>query len=410
MTEAVFPDHDRDDWRVAAERFLKGKPFETLVRETDDGIARGPLFTRADLPRLFAALPRADVPLRDERPWHILAPVRDPDVEFANTQLLEDLRGGASAVRICAGEGEVPIARRADLRRLLEGVFTDLVPISFSPNDTSQKLAKLAIEMEDFHTAHVRLGLDPARVEAIDLDALPATWRAFTLSPRHMHEHGATEAQELAAMAAATAAAMRRFGAETAHRHLIVELASDQDAHLGIAKLRAARRIYARIAESFGLSDTAVEIHAIGSKRMMQAADPWTNLLRVMNAGFGAVVGGADFVLTRPFTDGFGRATPFAHRIARNMQLLMMEESYLGQVNDAAFGSYWHEHMTDALAREAWAKFQAIEAMGGWAEYRASGALQSDLERVRSERAERPIVGVTLHPMPDNVPMPEVRA
>jgi len=177
-----------------------------------------------------------------------------------------------------------------------------------------------------------------------------------------------------------------------------VELTTNQDGHLSIAKLRAARRIYARIAENFGVTSAPLSLHTITSKRMMQSTDPWTNMLRIMSAGFGSVIGGADFITTRPFTDAIGHATGFGHRIARNMQLMMMEESQLGQVKDAAYGSYFHERMTDSLARAAWTKFQQIESEGGIDNIEPFKARIKAAAKVRQDKAD-PILGVTLHPL-----------
>jgi len=131
---------------------------------------------------------------------------------------------------------------------------------------------------------------------------------------------------------------------------------------------------------------------------MMQSTDPWTNMLRIMSAGFGSVIGGADFITTRPFTDAIGHATGFGHRIARNMQLMMMEESQLGQVKDAAYGSYFHERMTDSLARAAWTEFQQIESEGGIDNIEPFKARIKAAAKVRQEKAD-PILGVTLHPL-----------
>jgi len=177
-----------------------------------------------------------------------------------------------------------------------------------------------------------------------------------------------------------------------------VELTTNQDGHLSIVKLRAARRIYARIADSFGVENEPLSLHTITSKRMMQSTDPWTNMLRVMSAGFGAVIGGADFITTRPFTDANGHATGFGHRIARNMQLMMMEESHLGQVQDAAYGSYFHERMTESLAQSAWTKFQQIESEGGLPNIEPFEERIKAAAKVREDKAE-PILGVTLHPL-----------
>ena len=101
----------------------------------------------------------------------------------------------------------------------------------------------------------------------------------------------------------------------------------------------------------------------------------------------------------RPFTDVIGGATPFGYRAARNMQLLMMEESHLGTVSDPAHGSYFHEHMSEELAQAAWTKFQAIEASGGIKAYLGSNQYKADIEAAAAARTERgePVLGVTLH-------------
>jgi len=121
-------------------------------------------------------------------------------------------------------------------------------------------------------------------------------------------------------------------------------------------------------------------------------------MLRVMSAGFGAVIGGADYITTRPFTDAIGNATGFGHRIALNMQLMMMEESHLGQVKDAAYGSYFHERMTDSLAKSAWTEFQQIESEGGLLNIEPFKARVKAAANARKEKAD-PILGVTLHPL-----------
>ena len=395
-----FEGKTRADWEVLVEKGLRGADMGALAHHTEDGIARGPLTTLNDRPVAPAAIMRGTPPLLSDRDWHICAPVRDPDLTFANSQLLDDLSGGASAARITLGQTGVSIKRSADLTRLFEQVHLNLIPISFrgaAPNQIEDIFG--VTELRD---CHVTLGLSIIQNENILADVVarcPDNWRAITLCPAHIHEAGGTDALELAIMAASIVLAMNVLGAETAAKHLSIEIAADRDAHLSIAKVRAARRIYARIAQSYGLADTTVPLHAITSKRMMQTVSPWTNMLRIMSAGFGAVVGGADYVTLRPFTDAIGGATPFGYRTARNMQLLMMEESHLGTVSDPAHGSYFHEHMSEDLAQAAWKKFQAIEAKGGVKNYLSSSDYKTDIDTAIAGRAERdePILGVTLH-------------
>jgi methylmalonyl-CoA mutase len=400
-----------EEWRALVDKGLRGAAFETLNRRTEDGIIRGPLLSADDLPPSLAALGRTESPLLDGRGWHIAAPVRDPDLGHANSQLLEDLKGGASAVRVGRG---LNLKTQSDLKRLLEGVYVDLVPIQFAAGSENVERVEQALSLDRLETAHLWAGLKPetdAEALTTALQSAPQTWRLMGLAPVSIHEAGGTDVQELAGLAASLAEAMRIYGPDTVCRHMVIDLSADRDTHLTIAKFRAARRITLRIAEAFGADGSQIPLCAITSLRMMQTQDAWTNLLRIMSAGFGAVIGGADLVTMRPFTDGLGHATPFAHRISRNMQLMMMEESHLGQVSDAAFGSYWHEHITEKIAQTAWTSFQEIEAMGGMTAYKESGKFKADINTAISERAARntPILGVSLHAS-ENAKVPEVRA
>jgi len=406
-----FPSGSQEDWEQLVLKGLRGAGLESLLRTTDDGLDRKILSRQGDLPAAVASLGRIDMPLLDGRAWHMAAPVRDTDIDHANTQLLENLKGGSSAVRI---EDEVDISTRSKLKRLLEGVFTDLIPIQFAPSSANAQRLDAALGLDPLKTAVLWTGLDPLGTSDVlqsSLKSVPKNWRLMGISAAAIHEAGGTNVQEIAGLAASLAEAMRRYGAEVVCQHMVIDLAADRDTHLTIAKFRAARLIILQIADAFGADGSNIPLCAITSLRMMQTEDAWTNLLRIMSAGSGAVIGGADMVTTRPFTDGLGQATPFAHRIARNMQLMMMEESHLGQVSDAALGSYWHENMTQQLARSAWQTFQTIEAAGGMSDYRDSGALQADLDASRAEREGRnaPILGVTLHPAKD-VKAPEVRS
>ena len=387
-----FAEKSKADWDALVKKGLRGADFETLLKITDDNIVRGPLSTSEDLPKNIAPLPRAGAPHLDGRPWHITAQVSDPEIAYANTQALEDLGGGASALRISLCERGIAIKNKNEMKRLLDQVYTDLVPIVVGPNNKIENAALF----EDFKDAHIYLGLGPKTEGLIELARdLPKNWRLLTINAARIHDTGGSEAQELAYFATSAAHTFRRLGKDTA-KHMSVELTTNQDGHLTIAKLRAARRIYARIAQEFGVSDAPLRLHVVTSTRMMQSTDPWTNILRVMSAGFGAIIGGADFITTRAFTHTLGTPTDSGNRIARNMQLMMMEESHLGQVQDAAYGSYFHERMTDQLAHAAWAEFQQIEADGGLENIDPFKARIKAAAKAREKKKE-PILGVTLH-------------
>jgi methylmalonyl-CoA mutase len=212
-----------------------------------------------------------------------------------------------------------------------------------------------------------------------------------------------------AAAAVAYAKALVRSGlsVEDAFARITLGLSADTDYFLTIAKLRAARAVWARIAAASGAS-TLARIEARSSHRMLARQDAWTNMLRLTSAAFGAAVGGADAVILGNFSDAHGLPTAFARRQSRNTQLVLMEEAHIGRVADPAAGAGYVEAMTDQIARAAWAEFQAIEAQGGLVAALAAGHIAAEVDKVRAARAEagRPkIVGVTAFPPEQDAPV-----
>jgi methylmalonyl-CoA mutase len=173
------------------------------------------------------------------------------------------------------------------------------------------------------------------------------------------------------------------------------------------AKLRALRLTWARVlqASNVDAAQRGARIHAITSRRMMTRYDSHSNILRGTTATFAAAIGGAQAITTLPFTDAIGRATPFSRRVARNTQLVLMEESRLGHVADPAGGSWFVEKLTRELAALAWAKMQAIEAAGGIVAALTSGVLQKDIADARAKREaafarrKETVTGVTDFPL-----------
>jgi methylmalonyl-CoA mutase len=224
------------------------------------------------------------------------------------------------------------------------------------------------------------------------------------------HEAGASEAQELAFLAAALVAYLRAFeagglGPADAIPEIAFALSVDTDLFLTAAKVRAARMLIARIAEAAGASAAAMHITAVTSARMMAKRDPWTNMLRTTAACAGAAFGGADAVTVLPYTWALGAPDRFARRIARNTQLVLQEESALGRVVDPVGGSWYVEQLTAELAAKAWELFQDIESKGGLASALTSGALQDEIARVAEARAKsvatgrQELTGVSVFPM-----------
>jgi methylmalonyl-CoA mutase len=119
---------------------------------------------------------------------------------------------------------------------------------------------------------------------------------------------------------------------------------------------------------------------------MLTKHDAWSNILRGTASCFAAAIGGADAITILPLTEALGLPTPFARRVARNTQLVLMEECHIGHVIDPAGGAWFVEKLTHDLAEATWAKFQAIEAEGGILAALAGGSLQNDIAAARATR------------------------
>ncbi|MGA0599478.1 methylmalonyl-CoA mutase family protein [Caulobacter sp. KR2-114] len=429
---ADFEPARREDWLKLVEKTIKGAPLESLTSRTADGLAVQPLYRAEDAP--LAATPRPS-----GLGWDIRIPVRHPDVAAANAEALEGLANGGASLLLSLdprGEAGVAVGSEADLARLLDGVMLEVAPVAIDAGflggkaaDWLGSLAKSAPAAPlQFHldplSAFARQGVSPGPIESHLIGAANLAARLATPYPKAglflasgiaAHEAGATDAEELAvavasALAYAKALVRAGMGAPDAFARITLAVAVDHDYFASIAKLRAARKVWAQIAAACG-GHCPSRIEARSSGRMLARSDAWTNLIRLTAAGFAAAAGGADAVVLGAFTDALGLPTAFARRQARNTQLILAEEAGLGRVNDPAAGTWYLEALTTDLAAAAWTRFQAIEAAGGIVAALESGLIADQTAAAREALAARiaagdqKILGVTQFRNPDEAPV-----
>jgi methylmalonyl-CoA mutase len=297
-------------------------------------------------------------------PWHIRQLIEARDVKAAHAEIMADLERGVSSIEFAAG-----IAKStADMSALLDGVLVDLAPVTLD-GGSLEEAQWLAAALKDVGAAAAppAFNIDPVgvlmREGAIAEDALKkaaafayaqranfprATW--FRADGRPVHEAGGSEAQEIAAALSSGIAALRAltdagFSVDEAGPAILFTVAVGPNILIETSKLRALRLTWARVMEASGAKPEAraAQIHAVTSRRMMTRHDAWTNILRTTAAAFAAAVGGAEAITVLPLTDALGLPTPFSRRIARNTQLILMEESRLGHVIDPAGGAWFVE-------------------------------------------------------------------
>lgn len=423
---AAFPPASAADWRALVAKTLGEKPFESLQRRTPEGLLVEPLYTDENTP---PAAQIATRPFDAERPWDLRVASAHPDPARANSDLVKDLQGGAASILLKidpTGKTGSAIGSAEDLARALDGVLLEVAPVALDAGFLGIKAAEwlnafakaspgaLPLFHMDPLSAFAASGSSPGPIaDHVDasaalgvrlMDTYPQAG-IFLASGQVVHEAGGGEAGELAfALSAALsyARALTAAGASPADAfgRITLGLAADADYFLTIAKLRAARLIWARITEASGCAQPA-RIECRSSQRMLAKRDPWTNMLRLTSAGFGAAVGGADAIVLGAYTDALGSPTAFARRQSRNTQLVLMEEAHIGRVLDPAAGSGYVEALTDAFARTAWSRLQAIEAAGGLAKALEAGLVAADVSAANSAReaeGQPKIVGVTAFP------------
>jgi methylmalonyl-CoA mutase len=429
-----FTPATRDQWRALVEKVLSrsGIDSEALTTETYDGFALQPLYTADDVApdTGFPGLPQFT---RGGRAAGVGWDVRQRHAHPTLTRqaVLADLEHGVTSLWLVVGPSGVPLDALPDV---LSEVYLDLAPVTLDAGaDVGAAAAALLGIHEDkgIQASEVRgnLGADPLGLRARtgtpqDVDGVVelariakryANLRSVVVDALPYHEAGSSDGQEIG-YALATAVAYLRaltdagLTAEDAARQLEFRFAATADQFGTIAKLRAARRLWARVAEVTE-ANTAVPQHAVTSTTMMTRRDPWVNMLRTTLACFAAGVGGADAVTVQPFDTAIGLPDAFARRIARNTQSILLEESRIGTVLDPAGGSWYVERHTDELARAGWAVFQEVERAGGIAAALDAGLVDERIAAVRAARTarldagEEAITGVTVFPNPDEKPL-----
>ncbi|MFD5702197.1 methylmalonyl-CoA mutase small subunit [Streptomyces lasiicapitis] len=438
---AEFPDATHEQWQRLVEGVLRksGKDVSGAAAEKalstalEDGLSTRPLYTAHDAvadvghPGFAPYVRGGRAAGGAATGWDVRQRHATSDPARTNELALADLENGVTSLWLTLGPDALPVS---GLERALDGVYLDLAPIVLDAGPDVGLAARELLRLVEAagvakDAARGNLGADPLAYEARTGEELATDTavelarlcgreyvglRALTVDALPYHEAGGSPAQELGASLATGVAYLRLLTdagltLQEACAQLEFRYAATADQFLTIAKLRAARRLWARVAEASGDADAGAQLqHAVTSPVMMARRDPWVNMLRTTLACMSAGVGGADAVTVLPFDHSLGLPDAFARRIARNTSTILLEESHLARVIDPAGGSYYVERLTDELAHAAWEFFQEIERAGGQAAALRSGMLGDRIAATWAERGKKlakrrePITGVSEFP------------
>mgnify|MGYP000010334083 FL=1 len=418
-----FPVPTYDEWKAAAIESLKGADFDKkLLTKTYEGITLKPIYTDAD----YSANPErpgegdylrgTDPAGYMDHPWAIAQEVNAVDPAQANKQILHELDRGATAVnvKLCGG---IKVENEADMAKLFEGVVLPAAGLHVTAGGSAiskLKLAKAAVK--DFDKAEGCFGADPIGMIALRGGIGKTLEKAYddmaesvkfakenapklrtVIADGNVYANGGATAVQEAAYVIATAsdyiAAMmeRGISADDAAKSICLSVSLGSNFFMEIAKLRAMRVVYARMARAYGAGDEAAkaDVYARTSAFTKTVFDPYVNILRTTTEAFSGVVGGINAMSVSPLDEAIGESDETSKRIARNLQLMLREEFDLLHPVDPAGGSWYVETLTGELIKAISDKFKEIEANGGMYAMLEKGEIQAEVKKVLNERFKK---------------------
>lgn len=454
-----FPEPDRQQWLDLVEQTLGGRSFEdVLVSTTLDGIALQPLYESVPV------APAVSPITRGARPWQLRAyvdagawlagPAGAPaDAQVggrADTQtdaqadalanIAAEVEGGADCLYLDFSGVDGKVFSGPDaidgLRQLIGGLDLSEVALAFEAGlwwpqvwEMLKQLPLAGSLRADPIAAWARSGqvANSPGARLADIIAGKPKAPSNTISPFDLKvvgvdatvfaDSGASEAQELGLSLASghwylQELSAHGIGTDQACAEMEFSYVATADIFATVAKLRAARLCWQRLAQECGATAEASRQyqHAVSSKTMLARLDQTVNVLRSTTAAFGAAVGGADAICVLPHDFvGRGPRDSGAHRLARNISHILLDEAHLAQVADPAHGSGYVEELTQQLASKAWDLFAQIQDQGGIVAVLESGEAagwladtwQRRLSDIRHRR--QPICGVSEFPDLDEV-------
>jgi len=436
----------KGEWEKAAEKLLKGKPFEeTLYSQTDEGLTIKPIYNSSGGPGLYLGNQG------DQRKWSIaqsLFSANDTFNEVAQTALSKgqtalnidlDLvsQFGNNALHFPEFMGYVHVTEYEAFNSLFNGIDLNKVPLLFDALNSGAKIfewLKKYINEYGFTKNKITggIGIDPISAalkyggfitsyddlikksapvfkQKVDLPNVDI----FTIQSNLIHNSGGHKVQELSYFLSVVAeyiSCLSELGIqpEQVLSKIRVKISVGNDQFLEITKIRAIRLLWQNLCDAYKVdANTSLKIDVETSLRFMSVLDHSMNMLRATGAAFSAIIGGCDSLDVLPFDLTLGKPDEFSMRQARNIQIILAEESNLNKVIDPALGSGYLDQITNDLAEKSWQTFQKIEEKGGILKQIRNGKFQQEIENNASkqsgkfENGDSKAIGTNIYPNPD---------
>jgi len=460
--------NNSEDWRALAVKELQGKALDDLVWQTPEGISIKPVYTANDLEGLedVEILPGLEPFMRGvratmytNRPWTIRQYAGFSTAEESNQFFRKALAGGQSGLSVAfdlathrgydsdhprvvgdVGKAGVAIDSVEDMKNLFDGIPLDKMSVSMTMNGAVlPTLASYIVAAEEQGVSQDKLSgtiqndilkefmvrntyiypPTPSMRIVKDIIAYTSTempkFNSISISGYHMQEAGATCVQELAFTLADGLEYVRTavdsgLDIDKFAGRLSFFFCVGMNFFMEVAKLRAARLLWARIVRRFDPKDPKslmLRTHCQTSGVSLTEQDPYNNVIRTAYEAMSAVLGGTQSLHTNSFDEAIALPTEFSAKIARNTQLILAEETGVAKVVDPLAGSYYIESLTNSLVNAAWDIIQEVEEIGGMTKAVEAGMPKMQIEasaarkQARVDQGEEVIVGVNKYQSDD---------
>jgi len=410
----------KQEWLDKIEVDLKGADFQKrLVWRTNEGFNVQPFYRREDLKDLKTpdALP-GEFPFvrgnkKDNNEWYVRQNIVVTDPAEANKKALDILMKGVDSIGFKLGHAELSAEF---IETLLKDIRLDCVEVSY------RACLRHAMQLADLLVAYIEkmgydkekivggLGFDP--IERMLMKGKDSTMmlpdmpklveklkdypqlRCVMVHSDLLNNSGAYIVQEMGYALAWGNEYLQQLvdagiDADLAASKIKFYMGISENYFMEIAKFRAVRMLWAQIVKQYEpKSDDSCKmiINASTSTYNQTLFDSYVNLLRSQTEAMSAALAGVHSMVVTPFDAPYEKPTDFSERIARNQQLIIKEESHFDRIVDPGAGSYYIEHLTDALAQEAWKLFLKVEDEGGFLAAVKAGTIQEDINATNVKR------------------------
>lgn len=418
-----FPKVSTKEWVNAIIKDLKGTDFDNkMLWKTVEGFNLNPFYREEDISNFkFLKSKTKKLPVvrgykTENNNWEISQEITVENFTKANKQAISSLKNGADCLTFVLNDNTNLL--QSDVHKLLNNIALEKIKIRFITNFNFETFFEL-IENElknrniDFKKVQIEFNFAPISYFSITGDKkyienkqflkysklikqisenLPES-KAIGINAYDFANAGSLITQELAYSLAIASEYLSIFSdkgldVKTIAKQITFNFAIGSNYFFEISKLRSIRMLWAKLLEAFipdNSENIPINLNSVTTDWNKSSCDIYNNVLRQTTEAMAAIIGGTQSLTVRPFNSILGIADDFSNNLARNLQIILKEETHLNKVADIAGGSYYIENLTNNITNQAWKLFLEIEEKGGYIKAFKDGFIQTEIKHIQQQ-------------------------